>query len=395
MALPQGGYAVQFSYSIVRFAPKEETTRLNLVGAAFVTLESRISSPSPQTPLLQQTLLAAADPVILVDGSGLVTWFNHAADKLRSRLGWTKALDTIVGEEVAKTILQTTQFSAISCQLAVPGNAQVSSPHTAVVLEVGSGDPGACLYLISFRATCAPEEAIREKTQFLATVAHDLKNPLGAIFGYVDALLDTRAGDGLAAGHRETLRRIRRAALRSIDLVRNYQLIAQRGQLRKPPPGTSVDLRNVVQSVLEYCMRSGEGEPALDVSFPADGLQVCVERTPLERLTANLVANAYAYTPPAGKIEISAQKIGRMVEFRVRNTGSTLSPEEIATIFKPYQRGHAGIAGAAVSKTAEITHGSGLGLSIVQAIVDSADGEIKVESSLENGTTFVVRLPAA
>jgi len=120
----------------------------------------------------------------------------------------------------------------------------------------------------------------------------------------------------------------------------------------------------------------------VETNTPSQCLLPC-DRSKLQRVIANLLDNAIKYTPPGGKIIISAEEVDKKVIISVHDTGIGISPEEIPHIFDRFFR---------ADKSRSVP-GAGLGLSLVQAIVRRHGGQIKVSSSPGVGSTFTVVLP--
>ena len=109
------------------------------------------------------------------------------------------------------------------------------------------------------------------------------------------------------------------------------------------------------------------------------------DRGGLEAVFVNLISNAIKYTQQGGLVNVSLNKAGKDIRFKVVDTGIGIPPEDIDRIFEKFYR-------IKTDETRSIS-GSGLGLSIVKGIVDVHNGSIHVESELGKGTMFIVSLP--
>jgi two-component system sensor histidine kinase BaeS len=131
-------------------------------------------------------------------------------------------------------------------------------------------------------------------------------------------------------------------------------------------------------------------EAGIDLGFTTSGessqLDLYVDPDRLDQVLSNLVANALRYTPSGGKITLSAQPLPGGVRLSVQDSGAGIPAEDLPHIFDRFWRGdrsrsrHAGI-------------GSGLGLAIARQLVQAHGGQIRVESSLGQGTTLTIDLP--
>jgi signal transduction histidine kinase len=157
---------------------------------------------------------------------------------------------------------------------------------------------------------------------------------------------------------------------------------------RVPFDPVPVDLREVVLEVDEECRRAAA---ANDVSATTDvvasDLTVLGRRDELHRMLANLVSNAVKYSDPGGSVTVTVAREGGEVVLRVIDEGLGISEEDQAHLFREFYRSS--------NPEAQNRPGTGLGLVIVERIVQRHAGAIEVESELGVGTTFTVRLPAA
>lgn len=332
-----------------------------------------------------QALSGADLPLVTVDGRGTITWSNSAAAKfLGPRATATSLLGLIVPDDIEQVVGTT---GPATVRLTPIEN---TDPHgergiecLVIPLNRAGTQPEQRLFLLLLQRNAPEILPLLAREDFLATVAHDLKNPLGAIFSYADGLLDTVAGDGLSDHHRNIIGRMRATALRSIDLVRNYQQLSQLRAGRVQPPTAPTDLNAVVSAVLEYCWRPDAGSPSLSLKLAPLGTPVLVDRLALERIVSNLVSNAVKYTPAGGSIVIETARLDSGGKLIVSNTGAGIRGEERDSIFSRFTRGSASSG----------TTGSGLGLYIVKSILDTVGARVELLSEPDKNTTFTVFFP--
>jgi two-component system sensor histidine kinase BaeS len=116
-------------------------------------------------------------------------------------------------------------------------------------------------------------------------------------------------------------------------------------------------------------------------------LSVNGDRVALERVMFNLVENAVRYSPTGENVTVRVSKAPPWIEIQIIDTGGGIAPEHLPHLFERFYR---------VDKARSRTHGgSGLGLSIVKALVEAHGGSVSVSSEVGHGSTFTVRLPAA
>ena len=157
---------------------------------------------------------------------------------------------------------------------------------------------------------------------------------------------------------------------------------------RAPFHPVRVDLRQIVLEVDEECRPAAvSGGVTTVIEVPDHGITVPGRRDELHRMLANLVSNAVKYSDPGGSVTVGVEHDGEHVVVRVSDEGIGISEEDQQDLFREFYR--------STNPRALERPGSGLGLVIVDRIVQRHGGRLQVESRLGEGTTFVVRLPAA
>ena len=221
------------------------------------------------------------------------------------------------------------------------------------------------------------------KTAAMATVSHELRNPLTSIIGFAELLRDALgpAGDEEQVGYVDTILRNARQVMRlSGDLVDLEHLAAGTVALSVVPVDVAECVRRAVHAIEPAAARKGL---ALDADV-ADGPTVAADRERLGQLFDNLLSNAVKFTPPGGCVAVSAAPVGDGWQVDVADTGMGIPDDDVPLLFTQFFRASNAPSGR--------DEGRGLGLSIVKAIVDLHRGEIDVASTLGAGTTFRVRV---
>jgi len=229
----------------------------------------------------------------------------------------------------------------------------------------------------------AARTQVRE--DFLATLRHDIKNPLSVALGYLDLIGDRLDDDALEP---RELRRCLQASTESLkavdDLVANYLHLAVIDRGRPSIEKDTIDLGATVSSIVSRFLPAAT-EKGLALTLRGASVPVSADRRQLTRVIGNLIDNAIKYTPGPGRIEVTLEADDRAVVFQVRDTGRGLTAEDLRQLFQKNKRFHV---------EARIP-GSGLGLYLSKAIIEAHGGCIDAESTPGEGSTFTVRLPAA
>jgi signal transduction histidine kinase len=235
------------------------------------------------------------------------------------------------------------------------------------------------------RAEEALKESDRRKNEFLATLAHELRNCLAPARSAVDVLKHLGAPDPTLHWARDVVDRQVRHMARLLDDLLDLTRVGQgKVSLRKGP----VELRAVIEHAVEVSRPLVEARRhQLMVSLPADPLRLEADAARLTQVVANLLNNAAKYTDEGGKIWLEAEAQGAEVVLRVRDTGVGIPAEVLPRVFDLYaqeerSRGHA-------------QGGLGIGLALVRSLVELHGGTVTARSEGEGrGSEFTIRLPA-
>ena len=223
------------------------------------------------------------------------------------------------------------------------------------------------------------------KSQLIATVSHELKNPLTSIVGHLEMLEQVPGLDPLALS---SVAAMDRAAGRLSRVINDLLLLSRVDDPTTPVVAVPVDLHEVLDDVLDVNAVSAHHKD-LTIRVDAPDGPVCAlgDRDELDRVCANLVSNAIKYTPAGRSITVTLDTLGDRVMLAVADEGIGISPEDQDQLFSEFFR--------SANPEAYSQPGTGLGLAIVQRIVHRHDGRITVDSELGKGSTFTVNLPAA
>jgi signal transduction histidine kinase len=225
------------------------------------------------------------------------------------------------------------------------------------------------------------------KNEILGTVAHDLKNPLGVIFGRTEMLAELIGTDSPRDTVTSQIDHIRDATKRLITMVDHLISDAMADAfditIRREP----VDVAALVAEVSDANQLSAVNkQQTIAVSAPTGRITMC-DQDRMREAIDNLVSNAIKYSPVGGRITLLVDHDTDNTIIRVTDEGAGLSPEDLGRLFGRFQRLSA--------KPTAGESSTGLGLSIVKRIVEMHDGQINADSSGPGqGSTFTIILPA-
>ncbi|MBX6312346.1 MAG: response regulator [Isosphaeraceae bacterium] len=236
------------------------------------------------------------------------------------------------------------------------------------------------------RAEEALKEADRRKDEFLAMLAHELRNPVSAISTAVQVSRQTGTTDDDFQWSKEVIDRQVRHLTRLIDDLLDISRITRgKIQLHK----AVISLTPVVQSAVEATRHLIEGRHhGLTVSLEPGPLYLEADPTRVEQIIVNLLTNAAKYTERGGRIELAARHEGPEIVITVRDTGIGIPPEMLSRVFDMFTQ---------VERSLVRSEGGlGIGLTLVRELARMHGGSVTAASAgLGQGSEFTVRLPAA
>ena len=228
----------------------------------------------------------------------------------------------------------------------------------------------------------ALKEETERRSRLLAAVTHDVKTPLTAIKGYLEAIADGMAEDrdtrerylGIIAEKADLL------GARVSELIEYVRLSSSQWQIDPVPTGLAAFHRELCDgiagdaAVLKRCLRT-------ELRIP-ERLAAPLDAALLSRAYENILDNALRFTPEDGTVTVSASVAGGDLEVRITDSGPGIAAEDLPHLFDPFYRGTG------------TSSGFGLGLSIARSITDAHGFSLDVDSRESPGTTFVIRVPA-
>jgi len=232
------------------------------------------------------------------------------------------------------------------------------------------------------------KELDRLKSDFVSNVSHELRTPLTAIKGAVDLLLREVPGH-LNESQTHYLTRVRSNTQHLAGLINDLLDLAKIGEGKVELKGVRVSVGGLVHEVMETVKPIAAEKPVLlEVKVPEPSVLVWADRDKVTQVLLNLIGNAIKFTPPQGRVTVSASRDGtEWAQVSVNDNGPGISAEECQKIFEKFYQVSEG--GGLKPK------GTGLGLAISKALVELHGGKIWVESEEGRGSTFSFTLPVS
>jgi signal transduction histidine kinase/FixJ family two-component response regulator len=229
----------------------------------------------------------------------------------------------------------------------------------------------------------AAEAANQAKDEFLATISHELRNPLGAILGWTRMLARKRDPERLSKG----LAVIERNALAQARLIEDILDVSRITSGKVVLEPRRVALGSVIQHAVESIRPAASAKGIrLVLALEEGAVDVIADENRLQQIVWNLLSNAVKFTAAGGEVRVGAERVGSRVAIRVEDTGVGISPEFLPHVFDRFRQADA--------STTRSHGGLGLGLAIVRHLVELHDGTVSASSAgVGRGATFEVTLP--
>jgi two-component system NtrC family sensor kinase len=333
--------------------------------------------------------------ILVTDTAGVISYANRRW----GGLGFTQG--QILGHSFTALVTPARQsalraaLQSVSCGQQVDNfdlqllRADGSSGHFSVNLSPISGEDGRVTSIVvvmtdvtdsaMLQAKLVHAERMAAVGQLVSGVAHEVNNPLTAILGFADLLVET---PDLPESARRDLRVILQEAQRTKQIVQNLLSFARQNPTQRQPVQLNAILRRTVQlRAYDFHSHGVDVIERLDESLP----EVVGDPHQLQQVFLNILNNAHDAVRETGRrarIEITSARSGSLVEVSFRDNGAGIAHPD--RIFDPF------------FTTKEVGKGTGLGLSICYGIVREHGGEIACHNNLDSeGATFIVRLPLA
>jgi heavy metal sensor kinase len=217
--------------------------------------------------------------------------------------------------------------------------------------------------------------------QFSTDVSHELRTPLTVARGQLEVALFTAE---TVEQHREAMAEALEGIDRLSNIVRALLLLSQSETGQLTLQKTDLDLADLARDLVDQHQIPAEAQGVrLSADLPSSAM-IFADRVQIERMLSNLLGNGIKYTPAGGRVMLRLEPNGEQIRLVVEDTGVGIAPDHLPHIFDRFYR----------VPSPDPEKGLGLGLSFVAWIVKAHGGTVDVESKLQDGTRFIVTLPA-
>ncbi|ADB36141.1 ATP-binding protein [Spirosoma linguale] len=264
--------------------------------------------------------------------------------------------------------------------------------HTVEVIRTGESQPELAGYVMVLENITPYKELDLAKTNFIATISHELKTPLSSSKMSLKLLEDSRIGQ-LNDEQKSLVSSIGDDINRLLNLTGELLNMAQveSGQIQlNIQPVAPADIVTYAANALRVASENKHISLALNIfsNLPA----VLADPDKASWVLVNFLSNAIRHSPKDSVIEVLAQKVGAFVEFRVRDHGAGIRPEHQNRVFDRYFK-VPGLNGQPNEN--KTTSGTGLGLAISSEFIQSMNGQIGLDTTVTDGAAFYFRLPVS
>jgi two-component system OmpR family sensor kinase len=326
-------------------------------------------------------------------GSIAIAQSLNDVDRTLSRLQWLflligfviVGLIALASRTMIKVGLKPLSDVEITAAQIAAGDLSARLPEATTTTEVGRLTTSLNTMLSRIEESFTMRKTSEDKLRrFVADASHELRTPLTAIRGFAEL-----HRQGAVAGDEDTkqlLARIEGESVRMGSLVEDLLLLARLDQAREMQ-ALPVDIAAVTRDAVASAQVAGPSHP-ISLKGDAGELYILGDKNRIHQVVANLLANARTHTPAGTKIDVSIAQSEDGVRISVSDNGPGLSEEDQKLIFERFYR-------ADSSRVRVDGEGSGLGLSIVDAVMQAHGGSVAVTSEVGKGATFTLFFPQA
>ena len=355
------------------------------------SVPAKVAKPSEKTekspPGLTEALDQTSAGVVIFGQDGKITYHNSKAPIHEGPDGDTQ-LDLFFSTDTPfEDWLKDCDTNAVHAEktwLHIPTNAEITDERKIYDISASyNKGSDALVVMVLFEKTdqYMPED---RDLDFIAFAAHELRGPITVIRGYLDVLGD-ELGEALKDDQKELLGRLVVSANRLSGYINNILNASRYDRRHLNVHLTETSLQDVYSTIADdMVMRASSQNRLLSVQFPPDLPTIAADTGSLSEVIGNLIDNAIKYSNEGGSIEVTAQALPEFVQVSVVDHGIGMPANVVGNLFHKFYRSH---------RSRETVAGTGIGLYISKAIVESHGGTMNVQSIEGAGSTFSFTVP--
>lgn len=355
--------------------------------AAAQNLSESPASTATQSALLETALDQSNAGVVVLSAEGNVIYANRNAPVRETTDGKRELRLLFEPEDAFNRWLQQCREQSVHAEqtwLRVPdrilGEEGRHIYNVSVNYEKGSKSE---VVLVAFDATSVfqPED---DELDFIAFAAHELRGPITVIRGYLD-VLDIELGDQLRPDQKELMKRLIVSSNRLTGYINNILNTSKYDRRHLKLHLVEDTIANIYDTIRDDMMlRASSQNRLLAVNFPDDLPTVAADHTSISEVISNMIDNAIKYSNEGGAITVGASANRDFVTVSITDHGIGIPANIIGNLFHKFYRSH---------RSRETVAGTGIGLYLCKAIVESHGGSIEVISTEGSGSTFSFTVP--
>jgi PAS domain S-box-containing protein len=370
------GLVAQMGAAVRNARLQQERTRLEAAEAAARAVAAEREQAA-------NVLEAVGDGIFLVDSEGVVHLWNRAAELMTGFRA-----PRVRGRVLADVI---PEWPTIAARIPVAESGARAQPVT-LPIQIAGSDVWLSLAAVrsaegviyAFRDVTVEQRLEEERSDFVATISHELRTPMAAVYGAAKTLLREDI-DLPADRRRELLEMIATQATRLSQITEEILLTSRLDRGEVPVEQEPVDVAEVVRTTVDALQSQFPGSMSIAVDVPTEVGAASGDRNRIQQVLVNLIDNAVKYGDGAVKIE--AERSDRAIRISVADEGPGISLADQQRVFEKFYR--------ADPQLARAPGGTGLGLYIARELAQRMGGRIELTSEVGNGATFMVELPPA
>ena len=340
---------------------------------------------------LLDVISSLPDGIALTDAAGRIQCANPALCSLTG----AAAPDRLTGESLleALRVAQAANGPDVQQAFKAAGGPAVAELHRTQNIEDGvwrisrhpiGGGADASRLVWTVRDVTQQALAAHARNDFVATATHELRTPLANIQAYAETLVNHTDID--VEQTKEFCNIINAEATRLSRFVKEMLNVSQLEAGALTADRRETDLERLLQNVVEHVRpQMTQKDINFSVKLPPKFPKVAVDKDLFQAALVNLLGNAVKYTPDGGAVEFRVESRPNQIVFEVQDSGIGIAADELARVFEKFYRSHD-------ERVADLS-GNGLGLAFSQEIARLHGGRITAESTLNEGSTFALRLP--